>query len=112
MNPQDFQKLQKIYSLAVENPNNHEAATAALKFVKTIRNKKLYLKISDKPHVEPPSQEQIDEALEKAYAAGIEEGMKRMKNIMEVRSAKTIATNSNGQFWGTTSSGNTILFHN
>ena len=71
MDQKKLDKLQKLYSLAVKNPNQHEATVAAHKFINAIAKDNLYITVTAQPQV---TQEQIDQALKENYEKGFTEG--------------------------------------
>ena len=64
MNQKKLEKLQKLYALASNNPNQNEAIVAAHKFINAIKNDGLHITLSEQPQ---PTQQQIEQALQANY---------------------------------------------
>ena len=77
----NLDKLQKLWNHATKNANEHEASTAALMFAKMIaeHNLKVHLYSGQSPATE----QQIKEAIDKAYIQGQMETKEQYKRIME-----------------------------
>ena len=79
-----LEKLQKLYALASNNPNQNEAIVAAHKFINAIK-KMVHMTLSEQPQA---TQEQINQALQANYqkvlqrAAGIPT-TKVIKQVMQ-----------------------------
>tara|TARA_Y100001963_G_C6655168_1_gene387690 strand:- start:44 stop:421 length:378 start_codon:yes stop_codon:yes gene_type:complete len=71
MNQKKLEKLQKLYALAANNPNENEAIVAAHKFINAIKKDGLHVTLSERPQ---PTQQQIDQALQANYQKGFTEG--------------------------------------
>ena len=71
MNQKKFEKLQKLYALASNNPNQNEAIVAAHKFVNAIKKDGLHMTLSEQPQA---TQQQIEQALQANYQKGFQEG--------------------------------------
>ena len=71
MNQKKLEKLQKLYALAANNPNENEAIVAAHKFINAIKKDGLHVTLSEHPQ---PTQQQIDQALQANYQKGFTEG--------------------------------------
>ena len=71
MDKKKLEKIQKLYALASNNPNKNEAIVAAHKFINAISKDGLHLTLSSQPQ---PTQQQIDQALQKNYEKGFTEG--------------------------------------
>ena len=68
MNQKKLEKLQKLYALASNNPNQNEAIVAAHKFINAIKKDGLHMTLSERPQ---PTQQQIDQALQANYQKGL-----------------------------------------
>ena len=77
MNQKKLEKLQKLYALASNNPNQNEAIVAAHKFINAIKKDGLHMTLSEQPQ---PTQQQIDQALQANYQKGFEEGREHSYN--------------------------------
>ena len=77
MNQKKLEKLQKLYALASNNPNQNEAIVAAHKFVNAIKKDGLHMTLSEQPQ---PTQQQIDQALQANYQKGFTEGSQHSYN--------------------------------
>ena len=77
MNQKKLEKLQKLYALASNNPNQNEAIVAAHKFVNAIKKDGLHMTLSEQPQ---PTQQQIDRALQANYQKGFAEGREHSYN--------------------------------
>ena len=77
MNQKKLEKLQKLYALASNNPNQNEAIVAAHKFVNAIKKDGLHMTLSEQPQ---PTQQQIDQALQANYQKGFAEGREHSYN--------------------------------
>ena len=71
MNQKKLEKLQKLYALAANNPNENEAIVAAHKFINAIKKDGLHVTLSERPQ---PTQQQIEQALQANYQKGFTEG--------------------------------------
>ena len=71
MNQKKLEKLQKLYALASNNPNQNEAIVAAHKFVNAIKKDGLHMTLSEQPQ---PPQQQIEQALQANYQKGFTAG--------------------------------------
>ena len=71
MNQKKLEKLQKLYALASNNPNQNEAIVAAHKFINAIKKDGLHMTLSEQPQ---PTQQQIEQALQANYQKGFTEG--------------------------------------
>lgn len=78
MDQKKLDKLQKLYSLAVKNPNQNEAIVAAHKFINAIAKDNLHITVSAQPQV---TQEQIDQALKENYERGYKDGYDKGTNV-------------------------------
>ena len=65
----NLQKLEKLWNHATKNANVHEASTAALMFTKMIAKHKL--KVHLYSGQSPATEQQIKEAIDKAYIKAI-----------------------------------------
>ena len=77
----NLDKLQKLWNHATKNANEHEASTAALMFAKMIA--KHNLKVHLYSGQSPATEQQIKEAIDKAYIKGQMETKEQYKRIME-----------------------------
>ena len=77
----NLDKLQKLWNHATKNANQHEASTAALMFTKMIA--KHGLKVHLYSGNSPATEEQIKEAIDKAYIRGQMEAKETYKRILE-----------------------------
>ena len=77
MNQKKLEKLQKLYALASNNPNQNEAIVAAHKFINAIKKDGLHMTLSEQPQ---PTQQQIDQALQANYQKGFTEGSQHSYN--------------------------------
>ena len=77
----NLQKLEKLWNHATKNANVHEASTAALMFAKMIA--KHNLKVHLYSGQSPATEQQIKEAIDKAYIQGQMETKEQYKRIME-----------------------------
>ena len=77
MNQKKLEKLQKLYALASNNPNQNEAIVAAHKFVNAIKKDGLHMTLSEQPQ---PTQQQIEQALQANYQKGFTEGREHSYN--------------------------------
>ena len=77
MNQKKLEKLQKLYALASNNPNQNEAIVAAHKFINAIKNDGLHITLSEQPQ---PTQQQIEQALQANYQKGFTEGSQHSYN--------------------------------
>ena len=77
----NLDKLQKLWNHATKNANEHEASTAALMFTKMIAKHKL--KVHLYSGESPATEQQIKEAIDKAYIQGQMETKEQYKRIME-----------------------------
>ena len=77
----NLDKLQKLWNHATKNANQHEASTAALMFAKMIA--KHNLKVHLYSGQSPATEQQIKEAIDKAYIQGQMETKEQYKRIME-----------------------------
>jgi flagellar biosynthesis/type III secretory pathway protein FliH len=77
MNQKKLEKLQKLYALASNNPNENEAIVASHKFINAIKKDGLHLTLSESPQ---PTQEQIEQALQANYQKGFTEGSQHAFN--------------------------------
>ena len=77
MNQKKLEKLQKLYALASNNPNQNEAIVAAHKFVNAIKKDGLHMTLSEQPQ---PTQQQIEQALQANYQKGFAEGREHSYN--------------------------------
>ena len=77
MNQKKLEKLQKLYALAANNPNENEAIVAAHKFINAIKKDGLHVTLSEHPQ---PTQQQIDQALQANYQKGFTEGSQHAFN--------------------------------
>ena len=77
----NLDKLQKLWNHATKNANQHEASTAALMFAKMIA--KHNLKVHLYSGQSPATEQQIKEAIDKAYIKGQMETKEQYKRIME-----------------------------
>ena len=77
MNQKKLEKLQKLYALASNNPNQNEAIVAAHKFINAIKKDGLHMTLSEQPQA---TQEQIDQALQANYQKGFTEGSQHSYN--------------------------------
>ena len=71
MNQKKLEKLQKLYALASNNPNQNEAIVAAHKFVNAIKKDGLHMTLSEQAQA---TQQQIEQALQANYQKGFQEG--------------------------------------
>ena len=71
MNQKKLEKLQKLYALASNNPNQNEAIVAAHKFINAIKKDGLHMTLSEQPQA---TQQQIEQALQANYQKGFQEG--------------------------------------
>ena len=81
MNDINLDKLQKLWNHATKNANQHEASTAALMFTKMIA--KHNLKVHLYSGQSPATEQQIKEAIDKAYIKGQIETKEQYQRIME-----------------------------
>ena len=81
MNDINLDKLQKLWNHATKNANQHEASTAALMFTKMIA--KHNLKVHLYSGQSPATEQQIKEAIDKAYIKGQMETKEQYQRIME-----------------------------
>ena len=79
----NFDKLQKLWNHATKNANQHEASTAALMFTKMIA--KHGLKVHLYSGQSPATEQQIREAIDKAYIKGQMEAKETYQRILERR---------------------------
>ena len=77
MNQKKLEKLQKLYALASNNPNQNEAIVAAHKFINAIKKDGLHMTLSEQPQ---PTQQQIEQALQANYQKGFAEGREHSYN--------------------------------
>ena len=77
MNQKKLEKLQKLYALASNNPNQNEAIVAAHKFINAIKKDGLHMTLSEQPQA---TQEQINQALQVNYQKGFTEGSQHSYN--------------------------------
>ena len=77
----NLDKLQKLWNHATKNANVNEASTAALMFTKMIA--KHNLKVHLYSGQSPATEQQIKEAIDKAYIQGQMETKEQYKRIME-----------------------------
>ena len=77
MNQKKLEKLQKLYALASNNPNQNEAIVAAHKFINAIKKEGLHMTLSEQPQA---TQEQINQALQANYQKGFTEGSQHSYN--------------------------------
>ena len=77
MNQKKLEKLQKLYALASNNPNQNEAIVAAHKFVNAIKKDGLHMTLSEQPQA---TQQQIEQALQANYQKGFTEGSQHSYN--------------------------------
>ena len=77
----NFDKLQKLWNHATKNANQHEASTAALMFTKMIA--KHGLKVHLYSGQAPATEQQIRDAIDKAYIKGQMETKEQYKRIIE-----------------------------
>ena len=77
----NLQKLEKLWNHATKNANVHEASTAALMFTKMIA--KHNLKVHLYSGQAPATEQQIREAIDKAYIKGQMETKQQYQRIME-----------------------------
>ena len=77
MNQKKLEKLQKLYALASNNPNQNEAIVAAHKFINAIKKDGLHITLSEQPQ---PTQQQIEQALQANYQKGFTEGRQHSYN--------------------------------
>jgi len=77
----NLQKLEKLWNHATKNANVHEASTAALMFTKMIAKHKL--KVHLYSGQSPATEQQIKEAIDKAYIQGQMETKEQYKRILE-----------------------------
>ena len=77
----NFDKLQKLWNHATKNANEHEASTAALMFTKIIA--KHGLKVHLYSGQSPATEQQIRDAIDKAYIKGQMETKEQYKRIIE-----------------------------
>ena len=77
----NLDKLQKLWNHATKNANEHEASTAALMFTKMIA--KHGLKVHLYSGQSPATEQQIREAIDKAYIKGQMETKEQYKRIIE-----------------------------
>ena len=80
----NFDKLQKLWNHATKNANEHEASTAALMFTKIIA--KHGLKVHLYSGQSPATEQQIRDAIDKAYIKGQMESKETYQRIFERRS--------------------------
>ena len=79
----NLDKLQKLWNHATKNANEHEASTAALMFTKMIA--KHGLKVHLYSGQSPATEQQIREAIDKAYIKGQMEAKETYQRILEHR---------------------------
>ena len=79
----NFDKLQKLWNHATKNANEHEASTAALMFTKMIA--KHGLKVHLYSGQSPATEQQIRDAIDKAYIKGQMEAKETYQRILERR---------------------------
>lgn len=79
----NLDKLQKLWNHATKNANEHEASTAALMFTKMIA--KHGLKVHLYSGQSPATEQQIREAIDKAYIKGQMEAKETYQRILERR---------------------------
>ena len=77
MNQKKLEKLQKLYALASNNPNQNEAIVAAHKFINAIKKDGLHMTLSEQPQA---TQQQIEQALQANYQKGFQEGRQHSYN--------------------------------
>ena len=77
----NLQKLEKLWNHATKNANVNEASTAALMFTKMIAKHKL--KVHLYSGQSPATEQQIKEAIDKAYIQGQMETKEQYQRIME-----------------------------
>ena len=77
MNQKKLEKLQKLYALASNNPNQNEAIVAAHKFINAIKKEGLHMTLSEQPQA---TQQQIEQALQANYQKGFTEGSQHSYN--------------------------------
>ena len=77
MNQKKLEKLQKLYALASNNPNQNEAIVAAHKFINAIKKDGLHMTLSERPQA---TQQQIEQALQANYQKGFTEGSQHSYN--------------------------------
>lgn len=77
----NLDKLQKLWNHATKNANEHEASTAALMFTKMIA--KHGLKVHLYSGQAPANEQQIKDAIEKAYIKGQMEAKETYRRILE-----------------------------
>ena len=79
----NLEKLQKLWNHATKNANQHEASTAALMFTKMIS--KHGLKVHLYSGQAPATEQQIRDAIDKAYIKGQMEAKETYQRILERR---------------------------
>ena len=79
----NLDKLQKLWNHATKNANEHEASTAALMFTKMIA--KHGLKVHLYSGQSPATEQQIRDAIDKAYIKGQMEAKETYQRILERR---------------------------
>jgi len=77
----NLDKLQKLWNHATKNANEHEASTAALMFAKMIA--KHNLKVHLYSGQSPATEQQIKEAIDRAYIKGQMEAKETYQRILE-----------------------------
>ena len=77
----NLDKLQKLWNHATKNANEHEASTAALMFAKMIA--KHNLKVHLYSGQSPATEQQIKDAIDKAYIKGQMEAKETYQRILE-----------------------------
>ena len=64
-------KIEKLWRLATKNPNKNEAMVAARKFIEAVKRENVHVHISATE--KPLSQQEIQQAVDKAYMKGIQD---------------------------------------
>ena len=110
-------KLQKLFALAVNNPNPNEASVAALKFIEALQKSGQPINITlgdSKLFTEQQVRDIVDNAYNKGYELGYENGYNKGKNYSVNRQyyeQKYVVTNGRTAQTtiGTVSFGNRIV---
>ena len=74
-------KIEKLWRLATKNPNKNEAMVAARKFIEAVQRENVHVHISATE--KPLSQQEIQQAVDKAYMKGIQDVKQQYQNELD-----------------------------
>ena len=74
-------KIEKLWRLATKNPNKNEAMVAARKFIEAVQRENVHVHISATE--KPLSQQEIQQAIDKAYMKGIQDVKQQYQNELD-----------------------------